>query len=810
MYLELSNFRCWKNKIFEIPDEGLTLLNGISGKGKSSILNAIHFALYGVGTKLISFGEKKCKVKLIFKNIDITRTKCPNRLVIIINNNKDFKEYEDEVAQHIINKKFGTNFLITSYINQKTVNSFLNLGPTDKMNFLENLSLQEDNIPLIKKKTKDIIKSKKDLLQQKVGQLQILSQEFNLLEKPKEVLFPLGKYSDKNYSIKIKNEAIFHKRVLKQIKIIIDEKEKLQIEFIQEKNIIKNKIKQDKLYNDLFLKLKKSENEKDFIFYDGDDNLSELKNIFSLLKNKSLYLKSKEKYDEDFKNFESLLSSELNFLIDEKNKLEDKSKQYNEKYKNYDSLLNDFKIKNLEIFNVLNKEIKTYKNLEFYKAEIDKILFQIKTTKKTISNIKNKLEVLYCPHCETPVKIFDKTLVSINKDEITEDEIKKDIKSSTKDVNTLEKELKVLNTKLNESKSNHIRVEDLIKKINNIKIDANDNLEILKQKKEFITYQKILNDIKLLEQKILKKELSPTLKKLQSNLLLKEKELNILKIKIKNEIETDYTEEELREEINKQETEKYKEEIYIKKVRDETKELSKLKIEIDKLLTKFDTEEECDIYYNTKIKEKINELEILNKKNKEHEHTHKQILLFLEYQKNLLEYQKWEDKLNLCREEENQLKKLLALSDTFYKKILEAESIAISQTIDTINYYMNFYLEKFFIENPITVSICLYKETKKDIKPSINIEVAYKGHIIELNSLSGGEYDRVTLSIVLALNTIFGSNLLMLDESISSLDEDLTNDILEILKENLKDKLVLIVSHQINKGHFDNIIDLDN
>ena len=193
-------------------------------------------------------------------------------------------------------------------------------------------------------------------------------------------------------------------------------------------------------------------------------------------------------------------------------------------------------------------------------------------------------------------------------------------------------------------------------------------------------------------------------------------------------------------------------------------------------------------------------------KNEKHKRTHEEIQ---NYKKNKLlveDYKKWEDKLKVCREEETKAKKLLSTTETFLRKIQEAESIAILQTIESINYYMNFYLEKFFPDNPISVEISPYKETKKDIKPSINIEVGYKGSEIDLSMLSGGEYDRVTLSIVLALNSIFGSNLLMLDESISSLDEGLTNEILDVLKEHLKEKLVVVVAHQIGDGMFDNVV----
>jgi len=95
---------------------------------------------------------------------------------------------------------------------------------------------------------------------------------------------------------------------------------------------------------------------------------------------------------------------------------------------------------------------------------------------------------------------------------------------------------------------------------------------------------------------------------------------------------------------------------------------------------------------------------------------------------------------------------------------------------------------------------------KNEIKPKINIRVCYKGEEIELDDLSGGEYDRVSLAIMLSFNHICKSDLILLDESIASLDADLTNDILEKLKENLNNKRIIVVAHQLNTGIFDQIV----
>jgi ABC-type transport system involved in cytochrome bd biosynthesis fused ATPase/permease subunit len=98
------------------------------------------------------------------------------------------------------------------------------------------------------------------------------------------------------------------------------------------------------------------------------------------------------------------------------------------------------------------------------------------------------------------------------------------------------------------------------------------------------------------------------------------------------------------------------------------------------------------------------------------------------------------------------------------------------------------------------------KANKGPSKPQINIKIDYKGFEVDINSLSGGERDRLDLSFTLSLAEIFGSRMLMLDESISSLDYDNSSNVLEGLKENYKGRSILIVSHQANEGFFDDIV----
>ena len=83
---------------------------------------------------------------------------------------------------------------------------------------------------------------------------------------------------------------------------------------------------------------------------------------------------------------------------------------------------------------------------------------------------------------------------------------------------------------------------------------------------------------------------------------------------------------------------------------------------------------------------------------------------YTEDQKN---YQEWTDKINnlQCEENENRLKysSIIMLKE----KILEAESIAILNVIESINFHSQIYLDVFFTDSPILVRLV---SVQKDCK----------------------------------------------------------------------------------------------
>src|SRR5579875_702610 len=153
--LLLSNFRGIEKLSLELPNNGIILLDGNSGAGKTTILEALTFVLYDILHPYPRDGKKKKTfVELILPYICIYRQKRPNLLKV----KTEDQEFLDQVAQIYINKKFGTvnNWLSSSYLKQNEICSFLTMTSSEKLTFIKELILS-DNYDLYFNRTNDKI-----------------------------------------------------------------------------------------------------------------------------------------------------------------------------------------------------------------------------------------------------------------------------------------------------------------------------------------------------------------------------------------------------------------------------------------------------------------------------------------------------------------------------------------------------------------------------------------------------------------------------------------------------------------------------
>jgi DNA repair exonuclease SbcCD ATPase subunit len=145
----------------------MTLLKGLGEAGKTSILNAISFVLYGKVRKPFSHGEKSCSVSMISDRykLNIIRSKVPTKLTVTYKN----KHYEDSAGQNIIDEILGINydeFFASSYFDQRKQGSILSMGPAEQLTFIETFSTSKNGISYEDSKTK--IKEHKLILENEV------------------------------------------------------------------------------------------------------------------------------------------------------------------------------------------------------------------------------------------------------------------------------------------------------------------------------------------------------------------------------------------------------------------------------------------------------------------------------------------------------------------------------------------------------------------------------------------------------------------------------------------------------------------
>ena len=208
---------------------------------------------------------------------------------------------------------------------------------------------------------------------------------------------------------------------------------------------------------------------------------------------------------------------------------------------------------------------------------------------------------------------------------------------------------------------------------------------------------------------------------------------------------------------------------------------------------------------------KNTDIELSELKNvlEEHNSNMKKIDEYEKYMEELSRYKEWEKKVKDLTVIEEKCNKKYTGSTMLKDKILEAESLAILNVINSINIHAQEYLDIFFPDNPIVVRLLPFKTTKKNTtKPQINLEIDYKGMEADINMLSGGELSRVVLAYTLALSEIFNSPMVMLDECTSSLDAELTSTVMDGIRKNFGTKLVIIIAHQVVEGDFDRQISL--
>ena len=171
MKLELYNFRKIKSLSITFQDGEMTLLNGPNKAGKSTILNAISWILYGDAKRVTPKSHPKVKVTgiLSINRVVITRTTNPGSLELKLN---ELTFVEDE-ARAYIEENYGKLILwkVSCCVENNDINNFLLATNTQRMDLLNSIAFGDSNpkdrLEKIEEEIKQIkleIRSKEELV----------------------------------------------------------------------------------------------------------------------------------------------------------------------------------------------------------------------------------------------------------------------------------------------------------------------------------------------------------------------------------------------------------------------------------------------------------------------------------------------------------------------------------------------------------------------------------------------------------------------------------------------------------------------
>ena len=222
------------------------------------------------------------------------------------------------------------------------------------------------------------------------------------------------------------------------------------------------------------------------------------------------------------------------------------------------------------------------------------------------------------------------------------------------------------------------------------------------------------------------------------------------------------------------------------------KEYQNINLEIEKINSYLEDKEEESIGDLEERRDKLNE-----------------VINDLDKFKIFLDIDEKRKKLNEFKEENKQFLKKREICFEIKKIINEESASTFENLIGNFNDSLNEIVGEIFEDIHITLGMFKKLKAKGELKPQFNMKVMLKGNEYDnLNFLSGGEKDRLSIALTLTLSTLLNNPIIMFDESMSSLDEEMRERCLDLIKKYASDKILINICHSTIEGYYDNIIRL--
>ena len=837
MKVTLTNFKHWRNATFEIPDKGLVLVSGWIGTGKSTILNAISYALYGNIRKPLSHGVKTCKVVLEIKNAIITRTNRPNRLLLVYKET----EYEDDGAQGVIHQLFGMTckeFMTSSYIVQRLTNSVISMTPTEQAKFVETLAFSDDVHKECRAKFKTKVKDCKVSLTHYEGQYTALDRQLCVQKEALPELPPnLDGISRKDVKSEQSQLRLKLNSYKKDLSTLGNELKELQVN--ESRNIDLQETKRTlEIEMSQYISMRSQLGEVETP--EKIEKLElEVEGVKCLLNKTVSYLAHKitlgkaEKFRDEhldvirqkIADIQKILpSTGIEDLYIKVSGLERIRRIYDSERQiiQAEKLGKSRAITSVKRIFIEVKRIYSIKSLNITKGKVLlKFLCQktadtqceLESVEKVIAGIAESItrqkiygNIYKCPDCHSVLQFRGEQLHKVKDSESEEPQRDYEMCLNNEKMTALS-----ARTQLNKLREWIGELEDSLKIIATLETPRTveyDHADAVESTRLADKYNLLEEKLSNLQNQVKRGALPPSITalfeeaKLQNAQYSKDftpdLDVNTIEKNVSN-LTSNLTE--------------------IWRVRSEhsslTREIVTREGKIACIVKMLGGKKFLPSKKTRGLKIVGEEIRLAQIESVECsarltdlQETFELISNYEIYQKELLAIENLDAELaktaQTIKETERKLQGAIGLEEAGK----EAEIMAMRATIDSINEHAKGYLERMF-EDPITVRLQGHKTTSRgEHRTQMNTVVIYRGEESSIDDLSGGEEQLCELAFLLAVNDMIGSDIILLDECINNLDSDVNTKILNNLKDVGKDKLVLVCSHEAVRGIFDKIIEL--
>lgn len=762
MKITVSKFRKCNTGTYEFPKNQTTLITGFSGIGKTTILRAIAWCMYGKCRKVApkGFPNAKTSVSIVFSDgFEITRKRKPNLLTA--------NSYIDNEAQALIDRKFGSHDVwnATSYAQQRQLSSFLLSSSTEKLNILNMMAFGFATPREYILKLHNLIK-----VAEAKHEKQNQCVESNLAEYIK-----LSGKLDTKYIVEFDiDEEKLHEYSLKILQLESIEKSisGYMKEFEALKCPIEPILEEIPEILDILGVIEKRKLSSQIVSKTSETTEEELVSVKSLEKerekNLSLSKELKIEYDEDIINREI---SRLTEIIE--------AQPY---------------LKNIKLLNIIEEKLRKYTTEcpvpiaeHTSKQELQELEKETAILSQQLSISKKALK---CPCCSAVLHYNNGKLTELQSDPVR---LLQQISSNNTKITRLSALLdRIQQYQVQFSKYESEKKEREILLTERKKIQEENTLEVknIPLLSEREVSQAITRRVKLESIKVIRIPVSS--KEIETNLKISRENQRIKALINNQKLYHEYSIEELTKFHRIMKENERKRLDFVKNQELYNSKRESLVSIINSLASKL------DLQYTTEICIEISNKLLETRKQK--------VLLELQRENTLLSRRIEEMYSLLCNEKEKLEEIIQELEDLYllHRLTIETEQKLLLHVISSINKSVSNICSNIFYSD-IAISLQLYESpTKRDVLLHIDLD---GNEYDDWTELSPGEQDRVTLAMTLALNMMWHCPFLLVDEPFSQLDEETHERVITILKET-ENKTVLCVSHNIVTGLFDNVLRL--